>query len=107
MRLARRAILAQALRFFSLSLAGGLGLSLGCGREETRCYDPEMLSTSELALRRSRGYVDLSDQGSTQNCSGCQFFRAQEVEGCGRCEILGGIVSAHGRCDAWALRASA
>ncbi len=111
MRLKRREILQHALRFGSLALtgglAGGLSLPLGCGREDARCYDSELLSTSELALRLSRGYIDLSDRRAGETCGGCQFFEAEGTEGCGHCAILGGPVNVRGRCDAWALRVSA
>lgn len=105
----RRAILLQAVRISALApiaLAGGLPLALGCSREGARCYDPEQMSTSELALRRSRRYVDVSAQGDAEACGGCEFFRAGESEGCGHCELLGGPVSTRGRCDAWAARTS-
>lgn len=102
----RRAFVALGLGFAPLVLTALPGALVGCGREGPRCYDPELLSTPERALRATRGYADRSPRGDAESCRGCQFFRV-EADGageCGRCEILGGPVSAAGRCDAWTAR---
>jgi hypothetical protein len=106
MKLERRRLLLHALRFSFLSFIGLLPFQLGCSRSETACYDPELFSTPERSLRESRGYVDASPHADARQCGGCEFFRAGEPEGCGRCEILGGAVAARGYCDSWAARES-
>ena len=104
-RWTRRQLVAQGCRRLSL-LSGGLGLvALACSRSETRCVDPELLSTSERGLRQAQGYLRESPNALPRHCAGCQFFTAAGADGCGRCQILGGPVSAGGYCNAWAARA--
>jgi hypothetical protein len=83
----------------------------GCSPSGPVCYDPELLSTPEIALRTSQGFMDVSphngkDGAEVKRCIGCQFFRAEGEEDCGHCQILNGPVSANGHCNAWsALKA--
>gem|GEM_PF-1014416 len=101
MRWTRRELLEQGQRG-ALCLAGGLLMAaFGCSKSEPSCVDPDLLSTPERALRKSQGYVDHSPHGREKNCAGCEFFRQEGEAGCGRCQILGGPVSAGGHCSAW------
>jgi hypothetical protein len=79
-------------------------LALGCSHQEPACHDPEMLSTPERSARAARGYVDRSPEGEARSCGGCAFFERGGAEGCGRCALLAGPVSAAGVCDAWTAR---
>lgn len=106
MLLTRRELLGRGGRV-ALGLTSGLvATTIGCSKNETKCVDPEFLSTPEQSLRTSQGYVDRSPHGEEKNCGGCQFFSRVGDEGCGRCQILSGPVSAAGVCSAWSRNAS-
>lgn len=108
-RSTRRSFLERAISVIVFSALPAPTAMLACSNEEPLCADPELLSTAERSLRRTRGYVEVSvtraPDGSLQSCSGCQFFqRESEAVRCGHCKILSGPVSATGHCDAWASR---
>ena len=105
MILTRRRFL-EAGRDGSLALLGGLLLTeVACSDSGPECVDPELLSTPERALRDANAYVSVSasrsPNGEEKQCGGCAFFSSEGEPTCGRCEILGGPVSAAGHCDAW------
>ncbi|NQX88476.1 MAG: high-potential iron-sulfur protein [Halioglobus sp.] len=52
-------------------------------------------------MRKTRKYTDRSTSPN-QTCATCQFFRLDQVDICGHCEILAGPVSAEGHCLSWA-----
>ena len=96
----RRRLLTRALAWAPIGLSG-VWAGLGCAPSSTLCYDPDLLSTPERALRTARGYAERSPHGDAKQCRGCEFFRPARAEDCGRCQILGGPVSASGHCDSW------
>lgn len=87
----------------SLGAALALGLS-GCGggdSDRVDCGGPDSLSRSELSMRESLHYVDVSSAPAT-TCEECAYFTADEPgSACGECELLGGQVSSDGHCDSW------
>jgi High potential iron-sulfur protein len=96
---ARRALLAIGIRF---SLAVVLldcrtGFAAAAG-----CTDPDDLSGADMALRKSVDYTELSSDEKT-TCRGCAFFKLGTGE-CGTCQIVSGLVSAHGHCTSWSAR---
>ena len=108
-RSTRRSFLERAISVIVFSAVPAPTAMLACSGEEPPCADPELLSTPERSLRRTRGYLEVSrtraPDGSLRSCEDCQFFqREPESVHCGRCKILGGPVSATGHCDAWASR---
>lgn len=66
----------------------------------TACVDPERLTDSERAIRKSLGYVE-QNSNKEQVCAKCSFFTAS-AESCGTCSILNGTVNATGHCSSWA-----
>jgi hypothetical protein len=79
----------------------------GCADSKPDCVDIELLSTSEVHLRKTLEYVDRGPD-SNQQCGGCQFFTAADPSdggGCGHCKIVDGAVSRLGSCKSWSKRA--
>ena len=97
----RREVLLAAL----VLSVGGVAALLGCGSGAPACADPELLSTSEKALREQLGYGEVAPEGESQHCGSCVFFRAGDEAACGRCEILNGPVSSGGLCSSWSAKA--
>lgn len=101
-KLTRRAVLQHGIRG---SLGGWALLGLGaCGESDDRqvaCNQAGELSTSEISVRTSLGYDDVSPN-SGEVCGGCEYFSAGGAGGdCGSCELLPGQVSRAGRCNSW------
>ena len=111
-RWTRREVLSSGAGALVAATIGASLVPLGCSPSAPQCFDPDSLSSGELSLRKSQGYVDRSKaanpDGSTRTCAGCQFFQASSADaGCGQCQILGGPVSGGGHCNAWAARKTA
>ena len=92
-----------------LSLGGATLLGLGaCGKSDNQslvCNEPGQLSDSEMSMRTSLGYADVSPNPA-ETCGGCQYFTAQgSGAGCGSCQLLPGQVSSEGRCNSWSAKA--
>jgi len=104
-KMTRRAVLQHGMQF---SLGGAALLGLGaCGKSEDSplaCNEPGQLSDSDLGMRSSLGYVDVS-ANPAETCGGCQYFTAQGTgAGCGSCQFLPGQVSNAGRCNSWSAK---
>ena len=99
----RRHFVLRSVHIGGLLLAGLQmpAWTLGCRTDAPACFDPDLLSTPEQALRKANRYLDAAGSDATKQCSGCQFFRAERDSACGHCEILSGPVSGSGVCDAW------
>jgi hypothetical protein len=101
-KITRRAVLRQGMNF---SLAGAAAVGLGaCGESENRqlvCNEPGHLSDSDVGMRTSLGYVDVSGNPE-ETCRGCGYFALGSAgESCGSCQFLPGQVSSEGRCNSW------
>jgi High potential iron-sulfur protein len=93
-RRSRRCFLRSTLAFSLLGVA-----QVVAGKDaasDEACGDTEESS----GLRESLHYTEQSPDQS-QKCAGCAFFTIGDDKRCGRCQILGGRVSAEGRCDSW------
>jgi High potential iron-sulfur protein len=64
------------------------------------CSDPDNLSNSEQALRKSLDYVETSADAK-KTCRGCSFFALEGQGPCGSCQIMNGTVNANGHCTSW------
>lgn len=62
------------------------------------CSDPE--AESDEGLRKSMNYKPIAGDAA-KSCLKCTSYTAEGAEGCGRCQILSGIVNVDGSCDAW------
>ena len=81
----------------------GIALMVAAGgaarAQDGTCVSPDDLSPTERAQRDSLHYTNPSpDQAST--CSACAFFSDPD-SGCGKCQILGGVVAKGAHCDSW------
>jgi hypothetical protein len=104
-KMTRRAVLQHGTQ---VSLGGWTLLWLGaCGESDDRqfaCNQPGQLSNSEMSMRTSLGYADVSPN-SAEVCGGCEYFTAESSGGgCGSCELLPGRVNRGGRCDSWSAK---
>ncbi|MAG29720.1 MAG: hypothetical protein CL908_02360 [Deltaproteobacteria bacterium] len=111
MKLTRRTLLIRAAGLMPMATYGLAWVSTGCSPSGSHCYDPELLSTPEQALRTSLGYVDVSphdgsgSSGKLKECGDCHFFRVdQQSRNCGHCEIVNGSVAFGGYCDSWSVQ---
>jgi hypothetical protein len=104
-KMTRRAVLQHGMNF-SLGSVALLGLG-ACGKSDDSqrvCNSPGQLSDSDLGMRSSLGYVDVSSNPG-ETCGGCQYFTAQgSGAGCGSCQFLSGQVSSEGRCNSWSAK---
>jgi len=67
------------------------------------CVNPDALASGQKAMRKSLGFVMVSDDPK-RRCGGCAFYTAADGA-CGKCALLsGGTVPAEGRCDSWAAK---
>jgi hypothetical protein len=64
------------------------------------CSDPDNLSNSEQALRKSLDYAEAATNVG-QTCAGCSFFALEGRGPCGTCQILNGPVNLNGHCTSW------
>ena len=104
-KITRRAVLRHGVH---ISLGGATLLGLGaCGKsgdQQLVCNEPGQLSDSDMSMRTSLGYADVSPNPG-EVCGGCQYFTAQgSGGGCGSCQLLPGQVSSEGRCNSWSAR---
>jgi hypothetical protein len=97
---ARRALLAIGIRFSLAVVLLDCGTAFAAAAE---CTDPDDLSGADVALRKSVEYTDLSSDEKT-TCRRCAFFKLGTGE-CGTCQVVSGLVSAHGHCTSWSARA--
>lgn len=70
----------------------------GLAAKGMACSDPE--AESSEGLRRSMNYQVIATDAA-KSCLKCTFYTAADPEGCGRCQILSGVVNVDGSCDAW------
>lgn len=105
-KITRRSVLVRGVQF---PAAGFVALTLGAcdvdpfDEASWVCADPDMLSQSELSLRRSVQYVEVYEDAN-QICDKCVFFTATGTSGCGDCQIVGGPVNRNGHCISWSMR---
>lgn len=107
----RRRLLSGTAR---LAVAGGVvGLAAACSDTDAEqatattdaaCVDPGSLAPAETSLRQSVNYAHIAPN-TEEACVRCAFFHAEGASGCGRCDILRGVVSETGHCSSWAPRA--
>ncbi|MCZ6619261.1 MAG: high-potential iron-sulfur protein [Gammaproteobacteria bacterium] len=99
-KLSRRALLIRAVQLPAMG-ATLMAINAFGEKADLLCADPDVLSESEMGLRRSLGYLEVSDDPD-KTCSVCAFFRPGSEDGCGRCQLFqGGPVSPGGRCASW------
>lgn len=59
------------------------------------------LTPSDLALRESLEYVDLSPHGAVKDCRNCSYWLPPKESACGGCTIMRGQVHPLGYCTSW------
>jgi|SRR5690606_21665013 hypothetical protein len=89
--------------FLALMPPAALGLAAalvapGIAARGVACADPE--AESDEGLRASMNYRVIA-RDAARRCATCTFYRPEDAEGCGRCDIFSGIVNVDGVCDAW------
>lgn len=90
-------------RLLSLLAPGAVGLAFtlvvpSLAAKEIACADPE--ADSDEGLRKSMNYRVIG-KDVEKTCLKCTFYTAEDVAGCGRCQIFSGVVNGDGSCDAW------
>ncbi len=111
-RLTRRRLLTQVAALGAA--VGGAALLAACGGSANAAdvessdvavghaavCDNAELSEQDRARRAAVHYVDVSTQRG-KACRECRFFKPADDDGCGKCEILAGQVTAAGYCNAF------
>jgi hypothetical protein len=91
----RRELLIFALAPVMVALAPKRAGAAGCPTDSE-------LTSSELSLRKSAGFMPTSPNPA-KVCGGCTFFKEPGAT-CGPCAILSSIVSNKSVCNSWAAR---
>jgi len=90
----------------------GLGVALhmiGCGGDSEQaahtsaesCTDLSNLTTGQIKVRDTFGYVDRSDDEDLV-CRTCEFWQAPAAGGlCGGCTLMAGPIHPDGFCDSY------
>lgn len=74
--------------------------------EAADCSDLSGLSDSDLQMRETLAYVDVSPH-EDKVCHNCQLWKAPEGDAaCGGCQIIKGPISPMGYCTSWAAKLS-
>jgi len=101
-KITRRTVLRHGMQI-SLGSVTFLGLTAcgGSNNQQSVCNEPGQLSDSEISMRTSLGYDDVSPTPG-EVCGGCAYFTpAGSDGGCGSCRLLPGQVNGAGRCNSW------
>ncbi len=86
---------------------GGEGEGEGGGETAALdCTDVSALDESQVAVRTSLEYVEMSETEG-ENCTNCQQYQVPDTEGsCGTCLVVPGPINPEGWCSSWAEKVS-
>jgi hypothetical protein len=73
-------------------------------RPALRCNDTTGLAATDLQIRQTLAYVDVS-LDPTKTCTGCQQFVPNPAgNACGACKVVKGPINPKGNCKSWAAK---
>jgi len=101
-KLSRRDVLQRGAAFGALALVG----TAACGKEQPKalsCADTTSLSSADVQVRTSLGYMDISNQPG-KSCSGCQQFIPGPPNACGTCKVVKGPINPQGYCKSFVAK---
>jgi hypothetical protein len=102
-KLSRRDLLQRSAAYGVLAALG----ATACSKTESAlsCADTTGLSASDMQVRLSLAYADVSMQPG-KACSGCQQFLPGPEGKCGSCKVLRGPINPAGYCKSFVARMS-
>ena len=100
-KMSRRHLLQNAAALGSLAVFG----VAACGKKATAlvCTDTTGLAATDLAVRTSLAYVDVSTEPG-KSCSNCQQFVPTVPGACGTCKVLKGPINPTGYCKSFVAK---
>jgi hypothetical protein len=103
-KLSRRDVLQQTAVVGALAALGA-----ACGKERAKaliCTDTTGLSPTDVQIRTTLAYVDISTEPG-KSCTNCQqFVVAPAARSCGTCKVLKGPINPSGYCKSFAVKPS-
>ena len=100
--LSRRELLERGAAFGAVAAL----LVTGCSKKAPalNCTDTTGLSATDVTIRTTLAYVDVSTEPG-KTCSGCQQFVAPPAPGaCGTCKVLKGPINPTGNCKSFVAK---
>jgi hypothetical protein len=100
-KLSRRDVLQQSAALGALVVLG----ASACNKPAALiCTDTTGLSATDVQVRTSLAYVDLSVEAG-KTCNGCQqFIPAPAAGACGTCKVLKGPINPAGNCKSFVAK---
>ena len=92
--------------FMNLAALGTVSLfgATGCSKAPLICTDTTGISPSDLTIRTSLAYVDVSTE-ATKSCATCQQFLPNATPNtCGTCKVLKGPINPKGYCKSFVAK---
>jgi hypothetical protein len=102
-KLSRRDVLHGSAALGAFVLAACSKTDKGAAGKVAGCTDTSALSSSDLQVRTTLAYADLSAD-ATKACSRCAQFEPAGADACGACRILRGPINPTGTCKAFTPR---
>jgi hypothetical protein len=100
-KISRRDVLRRGAGLGALAVAGA---SVACSKPKApalSCTDTSALSPTDLTIRTSLAYVDVSTEPG-KTCSGCLQFLPASPDACGACKVVKGPINPSGYCKSFA-----
>jgi hypothetical protein len=95
----RRDLLRRSAAFGALALVG----ASACSKSKPAalsCTDTSALSPTDLTVRTSLAYVDVSTE-TGKSCAGCLQFIPATPDQCGTCKVVKGPINPAGYCKSF------
>jgi hypothetical protein len=101
-KLSRRDVLQRTAAFGALVVVGA---TAACEKKPAAlvCTDLAGLSPSDVQIRTSLAYVDVSTEPG-KSCSNCQQFIPAAPNACGTCKVVKGPINPAGYCKSFVLK---
>jgi hypothetical protein len=99
-RVSRRDVLRRTAGFAALAVAGS---SVACSKPKPpplSCTDTSALSPTDVTIRNSLAYVDVSTEPG-KSCAGCLQFLPASPDACGACKVVKGPINPSGYCKSF------
>jgi hypothetical protein len=104
-KLSRRDVLQRSAAVGALAVFGTAAAA--CNKSPSAaglaCTDTSGLSPTDLQVRTSLAYVDVSTEPGKM-CSNCQQFIAGAPNACGTCKVVKGPISPKGYCKSFVAK---